>query len=120
MKSLALLLTFVAVLFTAQLALAHDDEPRLEVGAERLNGRALKSVGSPFHPKRRSCFLAIGPAAKIDIGEVIADVEGGFSYLLELPVDLQSGNYHVQAIAGEYDLSSPEFSISLSTAHRQG
>ncbi len=113
MKSLALLLTFVAALFTTQFALAHDDEPRLEVGAERLNpGGALEIRGVAFLPEAAVALSLIGPAAKIDIGNNIADVEGGFSYLLELLVDLQPGSYPVQALAGEHDLFSPEFSIS--------
>jgi hypothetical protein len=115
MKSTALivvLLTIFLSLILAPAVLAHGGEPRLELGTERLYpGGALEVRGVGFEAEEALSLFLIGPAIKMDLGEITPDVEGEFNQVITLPADLAIGVYHLQAVASDHDLSSPDFTV---------
>ena len=94
-------------------ALAHADEPRLEIGVERINpGGTLEIRGVDFAPEGPVTLVLTSQETKISLGIIAADVEGGFSLLYVLPAWLGEGTYTVEASSGEHQIAGPPFMVS--------
>jgi methionine-rich copper-binding protein CopC len=90
--------TVVLALWAAPSAVAHDEEPRLELGVERANPGASVTVRGSGFPYDASVALSIADGANArPAGTVEADVEGAFTMNLVLPKDLAAGTYAIRA-----------------------
>ncbi len=105
------LVLFVS-LFVAGPALAHGDEPRLEISAGSLNpGDLLDIRGVDFEFEEEISLSLIGPETDIPLGVVVGDTEGVFVLSIQLPADLAEGTYTVHATTDDHVVASPSINI---------
>lgn len=111
-KPLSAILIFLWTFFLAQSALAHGEEPRLEISAERLNpGAALDIRGVDFEFEEQVNLALIGSQVEIPLGTAIGDEEGIFLATISLPTDLAEGTYVVHAVTDDHVVESPQITI---------
>ena len=98
--------------FIVPVALAHGDEPRLEISVEKLNpGGVIEVRGVDFELEELVALDLIGSDFELPLGEVTADVEGVFVQIVTLPMDLQEGTYNFRATTDDHDILSPSFLV---------
>ena len=101
-------LIFILALSFASPALAHGDEPRLEISADRMNpGGVIEVRGVDFEFEEVVALALIGSEVEIPLGEITADTEGIFLQIVTLPVDLNEGTYQFRAITDDHEILSP-------------
>ena len=97
----------IAFSFTTSV-LVHGGEPRLEISVERLNpGGVIDVRGVAFDYEESVTLYLERPGIVIQLGEVVADLEGVFLHIIVLPVDLPEGEYNIRAVADHHDILSP-------------
>ena len=105
-------LIFILALSFASPALAHGDEPRLEISADRMNpGGVIEVRGVDFEREELITLMLVGSKTAIPIGEIVADVDGIFLQVVILPVDLAEGTYNFLAITDDHNITSPNLTI---------
>jgi len=98
--------------FIVPAALAHGDEPRLEISVEKLNpGGVIEVRGVDFELEELVALDLIGSDFEMPLGEVTADVEGVFVQIVTLPMGLQEGTYNFRATTDDHDILSPSFLV---------
>jgi len=79
-------------------ALAHDGQPRLELGAERSNpGAELEVRGINIAAEMQITLALVGAGAEFPLGVVIGDEHGDFVIGVRLPAEALAGAYTVRA-----------------------
>jgi hypothetical protein len=102
----------LAVLWPAQAARAHGDEPRIEVDAQRTNpGASLTVRGYDFSYDEIVALTLIGRDREVLLGSVTTDVEGAFTHVVVMPIDLAEGAYTVVAAAGHHVATAPQLFV---------
>jgi len=102
---------FLAISLTSP-ALAHGDEPRLEISPERVNpGGVIEVRGVDFEREELITLMLVGSETAIPIGEIVADVDGIFLQVVTLPVDLAEGVYNFLAITDDHNITSPDLTV---------
>jgi methionine-rich copper-binding protein CopC len=110
-SSIIILVIFNALL-AAGPALAHGDEPRLEISAESLNpGDLLEIRGVDFEFEEAITLSFVGAQVEIPLGVVIADTEGVFQIGVTLPADLPPGTYTVHVRTDDHVVKSPVINV---------
>ncbi|HLO28867.1 MAG TPA: hypothetical protein VK249_07025 [Anaerolineales bacterium] len=108
---LCIFISLFALLF-AQPVSADGGEPRLEIGAERLNpGSVLEIRGVDFEMEEEISLALIGSQVEIPLGTVTSDFEGIFKLALTLPADLTEGRYTVRATTNDHLVDSPGITV---------
>lgn len=103
---------FIFALCTAQPALAHGSEPRLEISVERINpGEGLDVRGVDFDYEQSVTLYLERTGILIQLGEILTDLEGVFVQNVVLPVDLPEGVYNVRAVADHHEVVSPALTV---------
>ena len=115
-KSIRNLFSFCAVVilafFHAQPVFAHGGEPRLEISADRVSpGATLEIRGVDFEYEQEIKLDLLGDQLELPLGTVITDVEGGFSQVIVLPIDLAEGIYTLRATAYDHVTLSPPLTV---------
>jgi len=106
-------LVFLFASWSAQPALAHGGEPRLEVSPERASPGGVVNVrGVDFEFEEQISLALIGPDIEVAIGELTADPEGVFLLTVPLAVELKEGTYHFRAITDDHQIESPAILVS--------
>lgn len=101
----------IALSFTSP-ALAHVDEPRLEINTDRMNPGGIVDVRGVAFDYEESVMLAlIGSQADILLGEVNANLEGEFIHTVVLPTDLVEGTYYFRATSSHHWVISPPLTV---------
>lgn len=104
-----IVISFVAVLVgsTAVVASAHVGQPRLEISLERANpGGVVDLRGVEFQYEEVVALTLIGADVNVVVGEIIANVEGEFAYVVVLPTDLAEGTYFFKGTSGHHEITS--------------
>ena len=92
---------------------AHGDDPRIEVGAQRLSpGAPLTVRGYDFAYETAVELTLVGESQRTPLASVTADVDGAFIHTVALPVSVAGGAYVVEAESGEHVVSGPPMLIS--------
>lgn len=105
-------LVFALALSFASPASAHGDEPRLEINAEKVSpGGVIEVRGVDFEMDELITLDLVGPNVTIPLGEFVADVEGVFSQIVTLPMDLKEGSYTFRATTDDHIIESPAFVV---------
>jgi len=111
-QALLFISLFLFALRVAQPASAHGAEPRLEIGAERINpGSVLEVRGVEFEYEEEVTLSLIGSDFEVALGAAIADVEGIFLFTIALPTELTEGTYLIRATTDDHMLDSPAFEV---------
>lgn len=119
-KIFAFLVVVFFLSLTIHPVLAHGDEPRVEISAERLNpGAVLDLRGVDFERDAEVTLMLIGGETEISFGSVLADTEGIFQLSITLPADLPEGTYTVHATSTDHIVNSPPFVVA-GTAQLEG
>jgi len=101
----------IALSFTSP-ALAHVDEPRLEINTDRLNPGGVVDVrGVAFDYEESVTLALIGSQADIPLGEITANLEGEFLHIVVLPSDLVEGTYYFRATTSHHWALSPPLTV---------
>ncbi len=96
----------------AQPVSAHGGEPRIEIGAERLNpGAGLDIRGVDFEFEEQIVLILAGPQVEIPLGSAIADAEGIFQLTITIPVDLVEGTYIIRGTTDDHVVDSPQITV---------
>jgi hypothetical protein len=91
---------------------AHGGEPRLEISVERINpGGAMEVRGVEFDYEQSVTLYLERPGIVIQLGEVVADLEGIFLHIVVLPIDLPAGVYNVRAATDHHEVLSPALTV---------
>jgi len=105
------LILLIALVF-ARPALAHGDDPRLEITPERVNPGGVVDVrGVDFEREESVTLLLVNGGTAIPFGEIAADVDGVFLQSVIVPVDLPEGTYNFLAITDDHNVTSPDFLV---------
>ena len=92
--------------------LAHGVQPRLEISLERINpGGTLDVRGVEFDYEQPVTLYLERTGIRVQVGEVVTDVEGIFRHTIVLPVDLPEGVYNVRAVTSHHDVLSPSLTV---------
>jgi hypothetical protein len=111
-RSIVLIISLVLVFYTRSVALAHGDEPRLEINVERVNpGGVIELRGVDFEMDELITLELIGSDRSTPLGESVADVEGMFTQIITLPADLKEGTYLFRATTDDHVIESPSFVV---------
>ena len=108
---------FIAILFIIGFslthpALAHGDEPRLEISSDRMNPGGVVDVrGVDFEREEAITLMLVNAQTAIPLGEIFADVEGVFLQTVVLPVELAEGTYNFLAITEDHNITSPDLTV---------
>ncbi|MFT3895833.1 MAG: hypothetical protein QM730_29795 [Anaerolineales bacterium] len=106
------ILVVLMAFFMVHPVFAHGDEPRLEISVERVNpGGVIEVRGADFEMDELVTLELIGSDVSVPLGEFVADVEGVFSHIVTVPVDLKEGNYTFQATTDDHVIESPAFVV---------
>jgi hypothetical protein len=108
----AIFVALLLVILVTQPAIAHGDEPRLEISAERLSpGSVLELRGVAFEAEEEITLTLVGLQNEIPFGSVLADTEGIFLLTITLPADLPQGSYVFRAATDDHSIESPPITI---------
>lgn len=111
-RTFAGILIVLLSLFIVPVVFAHGDEPRLEISVERVNpGGVVEVRGVDFEMDELVTLELVGSDMTIPQGEFIADVEGLFSQVITLPVDLKEGTYTFRATTDDHVIESVSFVV---------
>lgn len=111
-SNLSIFIAFLFSIFFTSTALAHGDEPRIEISSESLNpGSVLDIRGVDFELDEEINLTLVGPQNQISLGSAIADAEGVFLLTITLPVDLVEGEYVVHGTTDDHVLDSPPITV---------
>jgi hypothetical protein len=103
---------FLFALLSAQPALAHGTQPRLEINVERINpGGVLDVRGVDFDYEQVVTLYLERTGILIQLGEVVTDIEGAFLHIVVLPSDLPEGVYNIRAVTSHHDVLSPALTV---------
>lgn len=120
-QSVRIVFLFILSLHSYLPALAHSGEPRLEISVDRLNpGGTVEVRGVDFDYEELVTLSLASAAVKIPLNEVTADVEGTFTKIVILPVDLSAGEYHFLATTDHEVVASPTLTVWGVAAESQG
>ena len=109
-RAFALVLIFASS--SSSSALAHDNEPRLEISSERMNpGGVIEVRGVYFEFEELITLALVGEDNEILLGGISADTEGVFLQLVTLPTELSEGNYYIHAKTDDHEIQSPALII---------
>ena len=118
---LSILIVFPFSLIYVQSASAHGGEPRIEIGAERLNpGAVLDIRGVDFEFEEQVVLSLVGPQVEIPFGSAIADTDGVFLQTISLPVDLSEGTYFIRGTTNDHVVDSPQITVWGSAVETTG
>ena len=93
--------------------LAHGDEPRLEISAERINpGETVDVRGVDFEFEELVILTLISSGYELSLGEVTADTEGIFLLTIILPPDLAEDIYYFRAVTDDHEILSPALTVA--------
>ncbi len=93
-------------------AFAHGQTPRLEISAERLNpGGVLDIRGVEFDYEEVVTLYLERQGIVVQLGQIVADLEGIFIYTIVLPVDLPAGEYMIRGVTEHHDVLSPVLTV---------
>ena len=107
-KSFRYTFILIFVLSFSQSALAHGEEPRLEISLDRVNpGSVMEVRGVDFEPEEQIVLTLIGEGFEFPLGEIVANEEGIFLQVITLPADLREGEYRFRAITDDHEIASP-------------
>ena len=105
-------LVLIFVLSFASPALAHVDEPRLEINTDRMSPGGIVDVrGVAFDYEESVTLALIGSQADIPLGEINANLEGEFMHIAVLPSDLVEGTYYFRATTSHHWVLSPPLTV---------
>lgn len=105
--SLLYIFLFLFALLSAQPALAHGGEPRLEISVERINpGGVVEVRGVDFDYDEPVVLSLMRSEIQIPLVEVTADGEGVFTQIIVLPTDLPAGEYNFRARSDHHLVTS--------------
>ena len=109
---LRFIFVFLFALGFTQPVLAHSSEPRLEISVERVNPGGVVDVrGVEFDYDQSVTLYLERPGILIQLGEVVADVEGIFLHIIVLPVDIPDGVYNIRALTDHHEVLSPALTV---------
>jgi hypothetical protein len=93
----------------ARPAIAHGDNPRLEISVEKINpGGVIEVRGVDFEYEELVSLSLTSSEIQIQLNEVTTDMEGGFTQIVVLPSDLAAGEYNFQAkLSDDHVVISP-------------
>ena len=113
--------TFILAMSLTSSALAHGDEPRLEISVDRINpGGVIDVRGVDFEREEAITLMLVNAQSAIPLGEIIADVEGVFLQTVVLPVELAEGTYNFLAITDDHNITSPDLTVQGSAITASG
>jgi len=93
-------------------ASAHGRTPRLEISAERLNpGAVLDIRGVEFDYEEVITLYLERQGIVVQLGQIVADLEGIFNHTIVLPVDLPAGEYMIRGVTEHHDVLSPALTV---------
>jgi len=99
-------------LFVVSSASAHNTQPRVEIGLERLHpGEVVDVRGVSFGMDDSVTLTLIGSTIEVSLGEIIANAEGDFTYIAVLPADLVEGIYYFRAVTSHHYVLSPPLTV---------
>jgi hypothetical protein len=87
-------------------------EPRLEISMERqIPGEVVDLRGVAFGMEDSVALALIGSDVELSLGEVVANGEGEFIYIVVLPTDLTAGEYYFRATTSHHWVLSPPLTV---------
>jgi hypothetical protein len=93
-------------------ASAHGRTPRLEISAERLNpGGVLDIRGVEFDYEEVVTLYLERQGIVVQLGQIVADLEGVFIHSIVLPPDLPAGTYSIRGVTEHHDVLSPFLTV---------
>jgi hypothetical protein len=111
-RSVLFTIIFVITLGLVRPVRAHVGQPRLEISVERMNPGGIVDVrGVEFDYEEKVSLYLERTGIVIQLGEVVADLEGVFLHVVVLPVDLPEGVYNIRAVTSHHDVLSPALTV---------
>jgi hypothetical protein len=99
-------------LFIVPGASAHGRTPRLEISVERMNPGGVVDVrGVEFDYEEVVTLYLERQGIVIELGQIVADLEGIFIHIIVLPVDLPAGEYKIRGVTDHHDVLSPVLTV---------
>ena len=93
-------------------AVAHGRTPRLEISSERMNpGGVLDIRGVEFDYEEVIALYLERQGLVIELGQIVADLEGIFIHTIVLPPDLPIGTYTIRGVTEHHDVLSPVLTV---------
>ena len=90
----------------------HATEPRLEINIDRsIPGGIIDLRGVAFDYDEVVTLTLIGTQSELAFGEVMADTDGIFLYIVTLPADLAEGTYYFRAVTSHHYVISPALTV---------
>lgn len=100
---------------------AHGRTPRLEISAERMNpGGVLDIRGVEFDYEEAVTLYLERQGLVIELGQIVADLEGIFLHTIVLPPDLPVGTYTIRGVTEHHDVLSPVLTVQGSAVPLEG
>jgi hypothetical protein len=91
---------------------AHGRTPRLEISVERLNpGGVLDIRGVEFDYEEVVTLYLERQGLVIELGQIVADLEGILIHTIVLPPDLPIGTYTIRGVTEHHDVLSPVLTV---------
>lgn len=99
-------------LFSVSPGSAHGRTPRLEISAERMNpGGVLDIRGVEFDYEEVVTLYLERQGIVVQLGQIVADLEGIFIHTIVLPPDLPAGTYSIRGVTEHHDVLSPFLTV---------
>jgi hypothetical protein len=114
----------ITVLLSAVLvpaASAHGRTPRLEINVERMNpGGVVDLRGVEFDYEESVTLYLERQGIVIQLGTIVADLEGVFVHTIVLPLDLPAGIYTIRGVTEHHDVLSPALTVQGPALQSEG
>jgi hypothetical protein len=117
----SLVIVFIMCLFPVHNASAHGRAPRLEISVERINpGGVLDIRGVEFDYEEVVTLYLERQGIVIQLGQIVADLEGIFIHTIVLPFDLPIGEYSIRGVTDHHDVVSPVLTVQGPAIQSEG
>jgi hypothetical protein len=111
-NTVSLTIIFCLSFFIVPKASAHGRTPRLEISVERINpGGVVDIRGVEFDYEEVVTLYLERQGIVIELGQIVADLEGIFIHIIVLPVDLPAGEYMIRGVTEHHDVLSPVLTV---------
>lgn len=100
---------------------AHGRTPRLEISIERINpGGVVDIRGVEFDYEEVVTLYLERQGIVIQLGQIVADLEGIFVHTFVLPADLPAGTYTIRGVTDHHDVLSPALTVDGPAIQSEG
>lgn len=108
LRFLSFFLVLILAVGFVRPALAHGGQPRLEINVERPNPGGIVDVrGVEFDYEEVVTLTLISSQVEISVGDITTNVDGEFTYIVTLPIDLAEGTYYIRGTTTHHWVLSP-------------